>query len=66
MNYSYSRFYEFLGWFISLLLWLPITIGWWFVHLDFLSTYNMLIVSGIISAIVAIYWVRSDHANLSV
>lgn len=48
----------FCGWFIVMMLWLPTSVGGWFVHFELISVGGMWLGSFIISIISALYLAR--------
>jgi len=47
---------EFIGWFISMILWLPTTIGGWLMHFNIISLDNMWRASFALSLLLALYF----------
>jgi hypothetical protein len=62
MRYLSFSLNEFVGWFISMILWLPVTIGGWLVHFNVMSMDNMWLASIVLSLVIAL-WLSCNRVH---
>ncbi|MEQ1789002.1 MAG: hypothetical protein ABL857_01025 [Rickettsiales bacterium] len=57
--------YIFFGWFIALILWLPVSIGSWLVYFGLISASEMWAMSLATSIVLAIYLSFGDMKKIN-